>query len=196
MFAFGKKKKDTADSVLNDWVKQYSRELYQFAFLRVNKREDAEDLVQVTFIKAYRSYASFRTGSNPRAWLYTILANSIKDHLRKSGLSEISLEDESDLLSQLPDPANTPETALIEKDEQERQSQALARGIANLPEQFAAPLLLREVNDLSYKEIADLLSIPIGTVMSRLSRARNALFEIMNKERSDPPTRQKAGGEK
>ncbi|MBX9939260.1 MAG: sigma-70 family RNA polymerase sigma factor [Candidatus Obscuribacterales bacterium] len=196
MFAFGKKKIDTADSVLNDWVKQYSRELYQFAFLRVNKREDAEDLVQVTFIKAYRSYASFRTDSNPRAWLYAILANSIKDHLRKSGMSEISLEDESDLLSQLPDPANTPETALIEKDEQERQSQALARGIANLPEQFAAPLLLREVNDLSYKEIADLLSIPIGTVMSRLSRARNALFEIVNKESSAPPTRQKAGGEK
>ena len=195
MFGFGPKKKDTADSVLNDWVKQYSRELYQFAFLRVNKREDAEDLVQVTFIKAYRAYAGFRSGSNPRAWLYTILANSIKDHLRRSGMSEISLEDESDLLSQLPDPANSPETALIEKDEQERRSQALARGIANLPEQFAAPLLLREVNDLSYKEIADLLSIPIGTVMSRLSRARNALFEIMNKESSDP-TREKAGGEK
>lgn len=170
--------KMSSRKVVEGWVREYSREFYRYAFLRLSSHEEAEDVVQLTFIKAFRSFHTFRKGSNEKAWLYTIMTNTLRDHLRKNTQRppETSLSDEDELENMLVDSKDTPDMVLARKMDHER----LAGGIANLPELFAAPLLMRDVSDMSYKQIADLLKVPIGTVMSRLSRARKALFELMS----------------
>ena len=175
---FGAKKSNKA--VVESWVKTYSREFYQYAYLRLKRHEDAEDVVQLTFIKAFRAFNTFKTGTSEKAWLYAILGNTLKDHLRRVSNKppEANLDEEEDLENLLVDTRDGPETETTRKMEHER----LAMGIANLPEQFAAPLLMREVSDMSYKDIAEYLSVPIGTVMSRLSRARKALYEILTSQ--------------
>ncbi|MFA7339567.1 MAG: sigma-70 family RNA polymerase sigma factor [Candidatus Obscuribacterales bacterium] len=159
------------------WVKAYSREFYNYALLRLRKHEEAEDVVQTTFIRAFRSFSSFKQGSSEKAWLYAILGNVIKDVVRQSSTRPQFkvLEEDDELENLLVDGSETPDLVASKKIEYE----LLASGIANLPEHFAAPLLLREVSDMSYKDIADYLSVPVGTVMSRLSRARKALFDLM-----------------
>jgi RNA polymerase sigma-70 factor (ECF subfamily) len=168
----------TKKKIVEGWVRAYSREFYNYAFLRLRKHEEAEDVVQTTFIRAFRSFNSFKQGSNEKAWLYAILSNAIKDVVRQvsSGPQFKELEEDDDLENLLVDSGDTPDAVVSRKMEYE----LLASGIANLPQHFAAPLLLREVSDMSYKDIADYLSVPVGTVMSRLSRARKALFGLMS----------------
>lgn len=185
---FGTKKSNKA--IVESWVKTYSREFYQYAYLRLKRHEDAEDVVQLTFIKAFRAFNTFKTGTSEKAWLYAILSNNLKDHLRRisNKPQEANIDEEEDLENLLVDTRDGPETEASRKMEHER----LAMGIANLPEQFAAPLLMREVSDMSYKDIAEYLSVPIGTVMSRLSRARKALYEILTSPASPKPFKAKA----
>ena len=161
------------------WVKTYATELYRFTALRVNSREEAEDLLQQTFINAYSSFDKFAPGTNEKAWLYTILSNVIRDHLTKLSRrpATVPLQD-NDTLEELIDTKNDPEQQLLRKMDLEQLSQALA----SLPEPFAAPLLMHVVGDMKYDQIAKFLDIPIGTVMSRLYRARRALFETLVKQ--------------
>ena len=172
------------------WVRAYSREFYSYAFLRLRKHEEAEDVVQTTFVRAFRSFNSFKQGSNEKAWLYAILANVIKDVVRQSsaGPQFKALEEDDELENLLVDSRETPDLVASRKIEYE----LLASGIANLPEHFSAPLLLREVSDMSYKDIADYLSVPVGTVMSRLSRARKALFDLMTGSNTEEQTTMKS----
>jgi RNA polymerase sigma-70 factor (ECF subfamily) len=181
--------KNSPRNTIETWVHSYSREFYRFAYLRLNKHEDAEDAVQQTFIKAFRYYESYKQGSSEKAWLYTILSNTIKDYLRQTGSrpQSLNLEEEDDLENLLVDASDTPDTALEKKMNYEK----LQEGIANLPEHFATPLIMREVSDMSYKEISDYLSVPMGTVMSRLSRARKALFELLTGENLQATTNTK-----
>lgn len=167
---------------IENWVHQYSREFFAYAFFRLKKHEDAEDAVQTTFIKAYRSLHTYRPGSNQRAWLYAILGNTIKDTIRKDAaaalvtpFSTLESQEEGNVEDLFVDTRDTPDVVAA----REIDYQKLADGIAALPEHFAAPLLMREVSDMSYKDIAEHLSVPIGTVMSRLSRARRALWEVL-----------------
>jgi len=174
--------KETARKQIEQWVKDYSRELYAYCFVRLRNHEEAEDLVQLTFIKAFRSYESFRKGSSDKAWLYSILLNNIKDHLKKTKQYSqlLSFDGDEELKNLLIDDKPSPD--VVAEDFLERE--ILAQGIAALPEHFAVPFLLREVSDLSYKQIAELLDVPIGTIMSRLSRARKTLYELFaSKER-------------
>jgi RNA polymerase sigma-70 factor, ECF subfamily len=161
------------------WVKTHATELYRFTALRVNSREEAEDLIQQTFINAYSSFDKFAPGTNEKAWLYTILSNVIRDHLTKLSRrpATVPLQD-SDTLEELIDTKNDPEQQLLRKMDLEQ----LAQALASLPEPFAAPLLMHEVGNMKYDEIAKFLDIPIGTVMSRLYRARRALFETLVKQ--------------
>jgi len=175
----------TKRKTFETWVKTYSREFFHFALLRLRRHEDAEDAVQITFIKAYRSYNSFKIGSSEKAWLYTILTNTIKDQIKATVARPAgTLEDELDLENLLIDGHDTPDVVLEKKTEYEK----LACGIASLPEHFAAPLLMREVSDMSYKDIAEFLSVPIGTVMSRLYRARKVLYDLMTSSTSSALT--------
>ena len=144
-------------------------QLYNFAHWLTQDRSEAEDLVQETFTKALRGFSSFRQGTNFRAWMYRILRNTFLTS--RTGLKSTTTFDPDE--GGVPEPADpdTPESILIERSNQA----VLQSALAELPVSFREILLLCEVEEMSYQEISETLSIPIGTVMSRLSRARSAL---------------------
>jgi RNA polymerase sigma factor (sigma-70 family) len=149
--------------------------LYNCASWFVHNKSNAEDLVQETYLKALRSFASFQPGTNFRAWMFRILRNtflSSRSTLGRRVTVEIDSEDD---VSVLPATSATPESLLIERS----QENAVWNAIEQLPVIFREVLLLCDVEDASYQEIAEILSIPIGTVMSRLARARRAVRESL-----------------
>jgi RNA polymerase sigma-70 factor, ECF subfamily len=151
--------------------------LYNFARWLTHNREEAEDLVQETYSKALKGFHSFQSGTNFRAWMYRILRNTFLTS--RTGLSygmTISLDsDEGEPV--LPVTTQTPESLLIERSNH----QMLQEAIEELPVIFREVILLCDVEEMSYREISETISIPIGTVMSRLARARNALREELTK---------------
>src|ERR1700687_4822168 len=147
--------------------------LYNFARWLVQNSNDAEDIVQETYLKALRGFASFQPGTNFRAWMFRILRNtflSSRSTLGQRMTVEIDSEDDAPVL---PATSATPESLLIER----FQEDAVRNAIEQLPVIFREVLLLCDVEDASYREISEILSIPIGTVMSRLARARKAVRE-------------------
>jgi RNA polymerase sigma-70 factor, ECF subfamily len=150
-------------------------QLYNFAHWLTQNRDEAEDLVQETYAKALRGFSSFQLGTNFRAWMYRILRNTFltsRTGLRATSTVPLDMnEDAVDLAVE----SETPETILISRHD----SQAVQSAIAGLPIHHREVLLLCDVEEMSYQEIAETLSIPIGTVMSRLSRARKTLRESL-----------------
>jgi RNA polymerase sigma factor (sigma-70 family) len=152
--------------------------LYNFARWLVHNQNDAEDLVQETYLKSLRSYASFQPGTNFRAWIFQILRNTFLSS--RSGLERkmtVAMESEEDG-SELAAERETPETILIERSNR----QLVQRAIDELPAHYREVFLLCEVEEMSYQQIAEILSIPIGTVMSRLARARRAIRESFKRD--------------
>jgi len=152
-------------------------QLFNFAHWLAQDRTEAEDLVQETYAKALRGFSSFQPGTNFRAWMYRILRNTFltsRTGLKASATIPLDSED----APEFPAGPETPETILIEHS----QSQILQTAIESLPIHFREVLLLCEVEEMSYQEIAETLSIPMGTVMSRLSRARRALRESLQQK--------------
>ena len=153
-------------------------QLYNFAHWLTQNREEAEDLVQETYAKALKGFSSFQLGTNFRAWMYRILRNTFLTS--RTGLKAtmtVPLEPEEDG-PELAVERDTPETILFERANRE----VLQSAIDKLPVYFREILLLCEVEEMSYQEISETLSVPIGTVMSRLSRARRSL-----RDRLRPP---------
>ena len=152
--------------------------LYNFARWLTQDREEAEDLVQETYAKALKGFSSFQPGTNFRAWMFRILRNSFLNS--RTGLAArmtVSLEpeEEEDLAGA---DRHTPESLLLEQVAHERVAQA----IEQLPVHYREVLLLCDVEELKYQEIAETLAIPVGTVMSRLSRARRAVRDFLEKQ--------------
>ena len=150
-------------------------QLYNFAHWLTQNREEAEDLVQETYIKALKGFSSFQPGTNFRAWMYRILRNTFLTS--RTGLratSTVPLDTEADG-PELAVEHDSPETILMRLTD----SKALQSAIDGLPVHYREILLLCEVEEMSYQEIAESLSIPIGTVMSRLSRARKTLRDVL-----------------
>jgi RNA polymerase sigma-70 factor (ECF subfamily) len=148
--------------------------LYNFAHWLTKDRNEAEDLVQEAFMKALKGFSSYRQGSNFRAWIYRILRNTFLT--TRSGLqaSTVSLDgDEGPSVE--PIARETPESILISNMGQH----AIQAALEELPVQYREVILLCDVDEMSYQEIAEILSIPIGTVMSRLSRGRKAMRELL-----------------
>jgi len=146
-------------------------QLYNFAHWLTRNREEAEDLVQETYTKALKGFSSFQLGTNFRAWMYRILRNTFLTS--RTGLKvtmTVPLEPEEDG-PELAIEHDTPETILLERSNRD----LLQSALDELPVYFREILVLCEVEEMSYQEIAETLSIPIGTVMSRLSRARKTL---------------------
>jgi RNA polymerase sigma-70 factor (ECF subfamily) len=140
---------------------------------------DAEDLVQETYLKAFRAAESFEPGTNLRAWLFTILHNTARNRARDLAKESVMVDSEiveraSD--APLDNPPDTPESLLL-KDALAPELQA---AIDELPDIFRQAVWLRDVEEFSYAEIADMLNVPSGTVMSRISRGRRMLFERLN----------------
>ena len=148
---------------------------YNFARWLVQNQDDAEDLVQETYLKALRNFTSFQQGTNFRAWIFQILKNTFltsRSKLERRMTVAMDSEEDSPML---PVNSSTPESVLIERSGID----AIRGAIEQLPVIFREVILLRDVEDVSYQEIAEILSIPIGTVMSRLARARRIVRESL-----------------
>jgi RNA polymerase sigma-70 factor, ECF subfamily len=159
-------------------------QLYNFAQWLTQNRDEAEDLVQETYAKALKGFSSFQLGTNFRAWMYRILRNTFLTS--RTGLRvtmTVPLDPEEDG-PELAVERDTPETLLFERSSRE----ALQSAIDELPVYSREVLLLCEVEEMSYQEISETLSIPIGTVMSRLSRARRALRDRLRPKLRDAGT--------
>jgi len=148
-------------------------QLYNFAHWLTQNRDEAEDLVQETYVKALKGFSSFQLGTNFRAWMYRILRNTFLTS-RKGLKVTMTVPLDFDEEEEGPEPAiehDTPETLLLARSSHE----LLQKAIDELPVHFREILLLCEVEEMSYQEISETLAVPIGTVMSRLSRARQTL---------------------
>jgi RNA polymerase sigma-70 factor (ECF subfamily) len=157
--------------------------LYNFAHWLTRDRDEAEDLVQETYFKALRGFSSFQLGTNFRAWMYRILRNTfLTSCAGLKATATLPLGDpEEEEGPELAVEFVTPETILIDRSN----SDLIAREINELPMHFREVLLLCEVEEMSYQEIAETLSVPIGTVMSRLSRARKRLRDGLRQRMSE-----------
>jgi RNA polymerase sigma-70 factor, ECF subfamily len=145
--------------------------LYNFACWLTHDRQEAEDLVQETYAKALKGFSSFQPGTNFRAWIYKILRNAFltsRTGLKATATVPLDLEDEEETL---PAVEETPESILLQRSD----GQLVQQALEELPVAYREILLLCEVEEMSYQEISAALAIPMGTVMSRLSRARKAL---------------------
>ncbi|MBZ5574534.1 MAG: sigma-70 family RNA polymerase sigma factor [Acidobacteriia bacterium] len=156
--------------------------LYNFARWLVHNQNDAEDLVQETYLKALRSFASFQPGTNFRAWIFQILRNTFLSSCSKLERRMTVAMDAEEDFPVLPGSSVTPESLLIDRSGND----AVRCAIEQLPVIFREVILLCDVEDASYREIAEILSIPIGTVMSRLARARKAVRESLRSTSGAP----------
>jgi RNA polymerase sigma-70 factor (ECF subfamily) len=147
--------------------------LYNFARWLTHDTVSAEDLVQETYIKALRGFSSFQQGTNFRAWMYRILRNTFLTS--QAGLKAAVIVDIDDEISSEPATEETPESLLLARMELESIQQALE----SLPVHFREIILLCDLEEMSYREIGQALGIPVGTVMSRLSRARKAMRTLL-----------------
>lgn len=163
---------------------QYAPQLFSTALRMTRNRLDAEDLVQETYIKGWRSFHTFQEGTNLRAWLFRIMTNTHinKYNAQKRKGTEVELDDVEELFlykrlgsidqSQLSSSAEDQMLDLFTDEE-------VKNALESLPEDFRIPVLLSDVDGFSYKEIAEMLEIPIGTVMSRLHRGRKAMQKML-----------------
>jgi len=144
------------------------KRLYGTAYRMTSNAADAEDLVQESLLRAFRGFERFEAGTNLRAWLFTILYRVRADLLRRQGRTP-RMEELDEEGPPVPPP----------QEELSRGGEDLARAIAGLPEAFRAAVVLRDVEELTYGEIAEVLQVPMGTVMSRIHRGRAQLRVVL-----------------
>ena len=156
-------------------VLSYLEPLYATALRLTRNRADAEDLVQDTLVKAFRFAGRFTQGTNLRAWLYTILHNTWRNRRRDAAKETVDVDsdrvEEAVAVAGGPAEPDTPERILL----RETLDADLQAALDGLPEVFREAVWLRDVDEFSYAEIAEMLGVPIGTVMSRISRGRRQL---------------------
>ena len=158
--------------------------LFATAMRLTRNRADAEDLVQDTYVKAFRHSGQFKRGTNLRAWLYTILHNTWRNQRRDASRDAVDVDSEQ--VEQLAaggiggEQIETPERILMRS----TLDADLQAALDALPEAFRQAVWLRDVEELSYAEMAKVLDVPMGTVMSRISRGRRALSEGVRARRA------------
>ncbi len=163
---------------------QYAPQLYSGALRMTRNQADAEDLVQDTYLRAYRSFHTFQEGTNLRAWLFRIMTNAYINTYRAKQRrpQETELGELEDLYLYRRLGAFESSAASMSAEEEFLDlftDDEVKRALEELPENFRLPVLLADVEGFSYKEIAELLEIPIGTVMSRLHRGRKAMHKAL-----------------
>jgi RNA polymerase sigma-70 factor (ECF subfamily) len=157
---------------------EYIDGLYSYALVLTRNHAEAEDLVQETYVRALQAMGRLRAGSNMKGWLFTILRNIWFNQLRKrrNGPQMIEIEAEDGIFNSIVEPSKNSHDLYVSKMETEQVQAA----IQELPLQFREIILLREYEELSYQEIAGILDCPVGTVMSRLGRARGKLRVLLS----------------
>jgi RNA polymerase sigma-70 factor, ECF subfamily len=153
--------------------------LYNFACYLARDRSEADDLVQETYLKALKGFSSFQSGTNFRAWMFRILHNTFLTS--KTGLAAsrtVSLDDDEQEARPVAVTRETPESLLL----QSASDEMVRAAIADVPLIYREALLLCDVEEMSYQEIAEALAIPVGTVMSRISRGRKAVRDRLQEK--------------
>jgi RNA polymerase sigma-70 factor (ECF subfamily) len=171
-------------STFEELTSPYMAALYAAALRMTRNPSDAEDLVQETYLRAYRGFSGFREGTNLKAWLYRILTNTFINQYRakKRRPDQVDLDDVEDFYIfrrlgglEAADAERTAETEALESMPDAEVKQALE----SIPEQFRMAVILADIEGFSYKEIAEILDVPIGTVMSRIHRGRRQLQKLL-----------------
>ena len=179
------------DRAFADEALSYIDALYGTALRLTRRPQDAEDLVQETYLKAFRASAQFQRGTNLKAWLFTILHNSFRNMRRHDVRNPVDVNSE------------TVELAADQRGDEQTPEQLLSRAtldgdlqeaLDGLPETFRQAVWLRDVEEFSYAEIARIVDVPIGTVMSRISRGRRMLFARLAPKRSGTGAPRAASG--
>lgn len=147
------------------------RPLYNFAHWLTRDHHEAEDLVQDAYIRALKGFSGFQPGTNFKAWMFRILRNAFLTSRSGIKVPQVSLQNEDGEEIDLPANAETPEGTLLGQ----RTRQQIQAALERLPANFREVILLCDVEEMRYQEIADLLEIPLGTVMSRIGRGRKLL---------------------
>ena len=166
------------EAAFGELVRMYENKAYHLALRMCGNAEDANDVAQDAFLAAWKGLPSFRGDAGFSTWLYRLVSNAAIDHLRrtKHQRGNVSLDDE-ELNFDAPDTAPGPLESAVEKELQ----QTVQEGLAQLHDEHRTVLVMREVQALSYEEISHALGIDMGTVKSRISRARTALRKILLK---------------
>lgn len=165
-------------------VNRYKARLYNFVFRFVGDRETAEDIVQETFLRAFRKRREYRAIANFSTWLFTIAGNLAKSELRRRKrwrLFSLHKDDEDEGGFDLPDETFRPDTVT----ESSIADVQIHRAIQSLPANYRQVVLLRDVQGMSYQEIAEISGCPVGTVKSRVNRARLKLQQKLRNEGRD-----------
>jgi RNA polymerase sigma-70 factor (ECF subfamily) len=154
--------------------------------LRLTRNEaDAQDLVQDTYVKAFKARKQFKPGTNLKAWLFTILHNTFRNRRRDIGRDPVEVDSDRVDLAAPADPAGTPEEHLLRA----AMGPELQAALDSLPEAFREAVWLRDVEEFPYADIAEMLEVPLGTVMSRISRGRRLLYDKMVGKNVEPAER-------
>jgi RNA polymerase sigma-70 factor (ECF subfamily) len=177
MLRVGRGEKGAFDEI----VRRYASKMVNLAYRITGDRELAEDIGQETFLRAYRSAARYREISKFSTWLHTIAINLCRNELRRRKFRMYSLEgmaerdEESKIRVDIADEKSTPDREV----ERRELGRMIKQAVAGLPEKFRTPLVLRDMQGLSYEEIGEILDLPEGTVKSRINRARLRVKEIL-----------------
>lgn len=177
-----RKAKQGDTKAYDELLSKYKGSVYNLVFRMVRDKQEAEDLTQEAFIKAFKSLVSFNEDYAFSTWLYKIATNNCIDFFRKRKLQTYSLDKpikykDSEIQQELPDPDLNPEKRILARE----RTQIIQEAINTLPEKYHTAIVLRHQEEKSYEEIAQILELPLGTVKARIFRAR----EMLNKALKD-----------
>ncbi len=172
-----------------EMVAELSPSIYKLAYMMMGSEQDTKDVMQETFIKVFKSMTHFRGECSVRTWVSRIAVNTCKDMLRAQNRYQLLCTDDETLFLQIPDTAPSPEERAVTKEKRE----AVWEAVKTLPTEFKIVIVLCDLQGLSYIETAQALNLPLGTVKSRLNRARNLILKklLQNRELFASQARQK-----
>jgi RNA polymerase sigma-70 factor (ECF subfamily) len=169
---------------LNELIRKYETRAYQYAFRLTRNPEEAADVVADAFVRVYNALPNFKGNAQFTTWLYRILTNCYLDHRRKESKRQTTSLDasvetnEGEMERQVEDPHGTPEDDLLRSE----RGRHVETALRTLPDYQRSMILMFHAEQMSYEEIAESLDLPIGTVKSRLNRARLSLRDILSKD--------------
>lgn len=159
-------------------ILQYEKRIYNYCYRMTNSQEDAEDLAQEIFIKVYKNLKSFKGNSKFSTWIYRIAYNTCIDKYRKKEVATVSLtlnSDEEEKEIDLPSNDPLPEERIVSREEYD----VVCECISELKPEYKNAVILRDIQNYTYDEIAEILNIPLGTVKSHISRGRASLRDAL-----------------